>query len=139
MKKLRTTLVVCLTALAVLTAFGCKQEAAIGDKVKAWGSPGADRNLRYQLVLTVDNSDNELGWYAITDNNNVRVDVSPAKEKVDGKWVYKWDFQTDMGVNKSKDYYLYIYQPDVKIKVNNEEKTAQDAKKNIPWSCFCDK
>lgn len=131
MKKLRTTLFVCLTALAVLTAFGCKQEAAIGDKVKAWGSPGADRNLRYQLVLTVDNSDNELGWYAITDNNNVRVDVSPAKEKVDGKWVYKWDFQTDMGVNKSKDYYLYIYQPDVKIKVNNEEKTAQDAKKTF--------
>lgn len=36
MKKIRTTLFVCLTALAVLTAFGCKQEAAVGDDVKAW-------------------------------------------------------------------------------------------------------
>lgn len=133
MKKLRTTLFVCLTALAVLTAFGCKQEVAIGDKVKAWGSPGADRNLRYQLVLTVDNSDKELGWYAITDNNNVRVDVSPAKEKVDGKWVYKWDFQTDMGVNKSKDYHLYIYQPDVMVKLDGAEteQTAEAAKKTF--------
>ena len=37
MKKLRTTLFVCLTALAVLTAFGCKQDVAVaGDDPKAW-------------------------------------------------------------------------------------------------------
>ena len=31
MKKLRTTLFVCLTALAVLTAFGCKQEGDVSE------------------------------------------------------------------------------------------------------------
>lgn len=132
MKKLRTTLFVCLTALAVLTAFGCKQDVPLGDKVKPWGSPGVDRQLRYQLKLTVDNSSQELDWFAFTDKNNVKVEPKLVrKEQKDGKWVYLWDFQNDMGLDKSKDYHLYIYQPDVKVKINDVEKTAKDAAKTF--------
>ena len=37
MKKLRTTLFVCLTALAVLTAFGCKGAQDLGKDAGKWG------------------------------------------------------------------------------------------------------
>ena len=68
MKKIRTTLFVCLTALAVLTAFGCKQGGEdIGTgKTAKWGSQKQLTGQQKNLVLTND-TESVIDWWLIAD------------------------------------------------------------------------
>ena len=84
MKKLRTTLFVCLTALAVLTAFGCKQEGDFSKPSKDW---------KYQTDLNEPESEGTIQivvdkggpveWAVIVDEYN-RVVKSAPDDTVDG-------------------------------------------------------
>lgn len=124
MKKLRTTLFVCLTALAVLTAFGCKQEAAVGDDVKAWKYQD-EINAEGVLQIVVDKG-GETTWAVVVDEyNRVVADKTtttntPAKASATAAEGSAIQFN---GLSAGK-YTVYIHQPGVKLEANGQKDTA---------------
>ena len=124
MKKLRTTLFVCLTALAVLTAFGCKQEAAVGDDVKAWKYQD-EINAEGVLQIVVDKG-GETTWAVVVDEynrviaDNPTTTNTPAKASVTAAKGSAIQFK---GLSAGK-YTVYIHQPGVELEANGQKGTA---------------
>lgn len=125
MKKLRTTLFVCLTALAVLTAFGCKQEAAVGDDVKAWKYQD-EIDAEGVLQIVVDKG-GKTSWAVVVDEyNRVIADKptttnTPAKASVTAAEGSAIQFK---GLSAGK-YTVYIHQPGVELEANGQKGTAE--------------
>lgn len=124
MKKLRITLFVCLTALAVLTAFGCKQEAAVGDDVKAWKYQD-EINAEGVLQIVVDKG-GKTTWAVVVDEynrvvaNNPSTTNTPAKAGVTAAEGSAIQFK---GLSAGK-YTVYIHQPGVELEANGQKGTA---------------
>lgn len=124
MKKLRTTLFVCLTALAVLTAFGCKQGGEdIGTgKTAKWGSQKQLTGQQKKLVLTND-TESVIDWWLIADtegevlsykgktDNNVIASVSTTRD-IQPKEEFIITFSNGFFETTSRDVVLYISMPD---------------------------
>ncbi|MDY2756507.1 MAG: hypothetical protein SOU88_08785 [Candidatus Treponema excrementipullorum] len=129
MKKLRTTLFVCLTALAVLTAFGCKQEAAnTGDDPKAWKYQKDIEMVDGKNVIQIEyDSKTPIEWAAVFDENNVLVELNGKTLPAPSKAVETTTLIRQFTVPKEGKYNVYIYQPKATLKVNKEEKTADGA------------
>ncbi|MCI7588843.1 MAG: hypothetical protein MST11_04200 [Spirochaetia bacterium] len=135
MKKLRTTLFVCLTALAVLTAFGCKQEAAVGDDVKAWKYQD-EINEKGTLQIVVDKN-GPVKWAVVVDEYNRIVrdasgyvpvnsgDIAKAPETVNQTQALQFE---DLDAGK---YTVYVYQPGVELEANGEKGTAEALKRDL--------
>lgn len=132
MKKIRTTLVVCLTALAVLTAFGCKQEAAVGDDVKAWkyqdeiGEKGTlqivvDKNGPVKWAVVVDE------YNRVVSDNPIKADTPISKAAVDVPQGSAVQFK-DIPAGK---YTVYVYQPGVELEANGQKGTAETLKRDL--------
>lgn len=125
MKKLRTTLFVCLTALAVLTAFGCKQEAAVGDDVKAWKYQD-EIDAEGVLQIVVDKG-GKTSWAVVVDEynrviaDNPTTTNTPAKASVTAAEGSAIQFK---GLSAGK-YTVYIHQPGVQLEANGEKGTAE--------------
>ena len=135
MKKLRTTLFVCLTALAVLTAFGCKQE---GD----FSKPSKD--CKYQdeinekgtLQIVVD-KDGPVKWAVAVDEYNRIVKDSSEYVPVNSENIAKatgtvnetqaLQFE-DLDAGK---YTVYVYQPGVELEANGEKGTDEALKRDL--------
>lgn len=123
MKKLRTTLFVCLTALAVLTAFGCKQGGEdIGTgKTANWGSQGQLPGQQKTLVLTND-TESIIDWWLVADtegevlsykgktDNSVIASVSTAGD-IQPKEKFTITFSNGFFQKTSRDVVLYISMP----------------------------
>lgn len=124
MKKLRTTLFVCLTALAVLTAFGCKQEAAVGDDVKAWKYQD-EIDEKGTLQIVVDKGEKTTWAVVVDEYNRVVADNpittnTPAKASVTAAEGSAIQFK---GLSAGK-YTVYIHQPGVELEANGQKGTA---------------
>lgn len=121
MKKIRTTLVVCLTALAVLTAFGCKGAQDLGKDAGKWGGQSVDKaGVSKTLTLTANNGG--IDFYCFTDENGVVVEgytTSGTVENKDGRITF--DFNPIMKDKTTQTYTLYIHQPDVKPTKSGDE------------------
>ena len=124
MKKLRTTLFVCLTALAVLTAFGCKGAQDLGKDAGKWGGQSVDKaGVPKTLTLTANNGG--IDFYCFTDENGVVVEgytTSGTVENKDGRITF--DFSPIMKDKTTETYTLYIHQPDVKPTKSGDEANA---------------
>ena len=131
MKTLRTTLFVCLTALAVLTAFGCKQEAAVGDDVKAWKYQD-EIDAESVLQIVVDKN-GPVEWAVVVDEyNRVVADTptttnTPAKASVTAAEGSAIQFK---GLSAGK-YTVYIHQPGVELEANGKKGTAKDLGRDL--------
>ena len=135
MKKIRTTLFVCLTALAVLTAFGCKQEAAVGDDVKAWKYQD-EINEKGTLQIVVDKN-GPVEWAVVVDEYNRIVrdasgyvpvnsgDIAKVAETVNQTQALQFK-----GLDAGK-YTVYVYQPGVELEANGEKGTAEALKRDL--------
>lgn len=115
MKKLRTTLFVCLTALAVLTAFGCKQTvASTGDDTKKWsGTSTPNANV---IEIECDKG-GEISWGAVFTEQNVLVSEIPLKPS---GTTPKYSVEVP-GPGK---YNVYIHQPNAEIEASKATTTA---------------
>lgn len=135
MKKLRTTLFVCLTALAVLTAFGCKQEAAVGDDVKAWKyQDEIDEEGTLQIVV---DKNGPVKWAVVVDEYNRIVkdasgyvpvnseNIAKAAETVNETQALQFK---GLGAGK---YTVYVYQPGVELEANGQKGTAETLKRDL--------
>lgn len=124
MKKLRTTLFVCLTALAVLTAFGCKGAQDLGKDAGKWGGQSVDKaGVPKTLTLTANNGG--IDFYCFTDENGVVVEGYTRAGEVgnkDGRITF--DFSPIMKDKTTETYTLYIHQPDVKPTKSGDEANA---------------
>ena len=135
MKKLRTTLFVCLTALAVLTAFGCKQEGDFSEPSKDW---------KYQTTLNepkskgtiqvVIDKNGPIEWAVVVDEYNRVVKSKPdtdvagdnlAKAVAEGRAIQF------TGLETGKEYTVYVYQPGVEVKVGDKKGTAKDLGRDL--------
>ena len=132
MKKLRTTLVVCLTALAVFTAFGCKQEAAIGDDVKAWKYQD-EINEEGTLQIVVDKN-GPVKWAVVVDEYNRIVKDASGYVPVNSENIAKAAETVNQtqalqfkGLGAGK-YTVYVYQPGVELEANGQKGTARHLK-----------
>lgn len=132
MKKLRTTLFVCLTALAVLTAFGCKQEAAVGDDVKAWKyQDEIDEEGTLQIVV---DKNGPVDWAVVVDEYNrvvsdapIKADTPISKAAVDVPQGSAVQFKN---IPAGK-YTVYVYQPGVELEANGQKGTAETLKRDL--------
>lgn len=135
MKKLRTTLFVCLTALAVLTAFGCKQEAAVGDDVKAWKYQD-EINEKGTLQIVVDKN-GPVEWAVVVDEYNRIVKAESEYVPVNSENIAKAaETVNETQALQFKDldagkYTVYVYQPDVELEANGEKGTAKTLKRDL--------
>lgn len=124
MKKIRTTLFVCLTALAVLTAFGCKGAQDLGKDAGKWGGQSVDKaGVPKTLTLTANNGG--IDFYCFTDENGVVVEgytTSGTVENKDGRITF--DFRPIMNDKTTQTYTLYIHQPDVKPTKSGDKANA---------------
>lgn len=135
MKKLRTTLFVCLTALAVLTAFGCKQEGDFSEPSKDW---------KYQTTLNepeskgtiqvVIDKNGPIEWAVVVDEYNRVVKSKPdtdvagdnlAKAVAEGRAIQF------TGLETGKEYTVYVYQPGVEVKVGDKKGKAKDLGRDL--------
>ena len=134
MKKLRTTLFVCLTALAVLTAFGCKQEAAVGDDVKAWKYQD-EINAEGVLQIVVDEN-GPVEWAVVVDEYNRIVKADSEYAPVNSEDIAKAGIVNEKqalqfkGLGAGK-YTVYVYQPGVELEANGQKGTAKTLKRDL--------
>lgn len=135
MKKLRTTLFVCLTALAVLTAFGCKQEAAVGDDVKAWKYQD-EINEEGTLQIVVDKN-GPVKWAVVVDEYNRIVKDASGYVPVNSENIAKAAETVNQtqalqfkGLGAGK-YTVYVYQPGVELEANGQKGTAETLKRDL--------
>lgn len=135
MKKLRTTLFVCLTALAVLTAFGCKQEAAVGDDVKAWKYQD-EINEKGTLQIVVDKN-GPVEWAVVVDEYNRIVKAESEYVPVNSENIAKAAETVNetqalqfKGLGAGK-YTVYVYQPGVELEANGKKGTAETLKRDL--------
>lgn len=137
MKKLRTTLFVCLTALAVLTAFGCKQEGDFSKPSKDW---------KYQTDLNEPESEGTIQivvdkggpveWAVIVDENNKVIRNDSEKTNVDGNSLAKGSVAEGRAIqftklDTGKKYTIYVYQPGAEVKVGDKKGTAKDLNRDL--------
>lgn len=134
MKKLRTTLFVCLTALAVLTAFGCKQEAAVGDDVKAWKyQDEIDEEGTLQIVV---DKNGPVKWAVVVDEYNRIVKADSEYAPVNSEDIAKAGIVNEKqalqfkGLGAGK-YTVYVYQPGVELEANGKKGTAETLKRDL--------
>lgn len=122
MKKLRTTLVVCLTALAVLTAFGCKQEAAVaGDETKDWKYQKDIEMVNGKNVIEIEcDKGEEISWGAVFTESNVLVAKVGAPYKGTGTKTPSYQVE----VPSAGKYNVYIHQPYAEVEVSKATSTA---------------
>lgn len=132
MKKLRTTLFVCLTALAVLTAFGCKQEAAVGDEVKAWKyQDEIDEEGTLQIVV---DKNGPVEWAVVVDEYNRVVSDAPFEAETP---ISKAAVNVPQGSAvqfkniPAGKYTVYVYQPGVELEADGEKGTAKTLKRDL--------
>lgn len=135
MKKIRTTLFVCLTALAVLTAFGCKQEAAVGDDVKAWKYQD-EINEEGTLQIVVDKN-GPVKWAVVVDEYNRIVKDASGYVPVNSENIAKAAETVNQtqalqfkGLGAGK-YTVYVYQPGVELEANGQKGTAETLKRDL--------
>lgn len=128
MKKLRTTLFVCLTALAVLTAFGCKGAQDVGADAGKWGGQSVKTDGQPKtLKIIADNGG--IDFYCFTDKDGVVVTgYMGTKTHVNKGEEIIVDFSPIMTDKTTETYTLYIHQPDV-----NPTKSG-DAANAVPGS-----
>ncbi len=134
MKKLRTTLFVCLTALAVLTAFGCKQEAAVGDDVKAWKYQD-EIDAEGVLQIVVDKN-GPVEWAVVVDEYNRIVKADSQYVPVNSGDIAKAGIVNEKQALQFKDlgagkYTVYVYQPGVELEANGQKGTAKTLKRDL--------
>lgn len=124
MKKLRTTLVVCLTALAVLTAFGCKGAQDVGADAGKWGGQSVKTDGQPKtLKIIADNGG--IDFYCFTDKDGVVVTGYKGTETPVNKGEeIIVDFSPIMTDKTTETYTLYIHQPDVKPTKSGDEANA---------------
>lgn len=136
MKKLRTTLFVCLTALAVLTAFGCKQEGDFSKPSKDWkyqtdlNEPESEGTIQ----VVIDNG-GSVDWAVVVDEYN-RVVKSKPDNVVDGNNLAKAIAQQEEAIQftnlpTGKKYTIYVYQPGAEVKVGDKKGTAKDLNRDL--------
>lgn len=127
MKKLRTTLFVCLTALAVLTAFGCKQEAAVaGDDTKKWsGTSTPNANV---IEIECDKG-GEITWGAVFTESNVLIAEVGAPYKGTGTKTPSYRVE----VPSAGKYNVYIHQPDAEVEANVSKATSTAGKEGMDF------
>lgn len=136
MKKLRTTLVVCLTALAVLTAFGCKQEGDFSEPSKDWKYQTAlnEPESKGTIQVVIDKN-GPIEWAVVVDEYN-RVVKSAPDGTVDGDNLAKASVAVGRaiqfkGLETGKEYTVYVYQPGVEVKVGDKKGTAKDLGRDL--------
>lgn len=133
MKKLRTTLFVCLTALAVLTAFGCKQEGDFSEPSKDWKYQTA-LNDKGTIQVVIDEN-GPIEWAVVVDEYN-RVVKSKPDTDVAGDNLAKAAIAEGRaiqfkGLETGKEYTVYVYQPGVEVKVGDKKGTAKDLGRDL--------
>lgn len=137
MKKLRTTLFVCLTALAVLTAFGCKQESDYSDPPKDWKYQTTlnDASSEGTIQVVIDEG-GSVDWAVVVDENN-RVVKSKPDNIVDENNLAKVAIAEQgkaiqfTGLDTEKKYTIYVYQPGAEVKVGDKKGTAKDLNRDL--------
>ena len=124
MKKLRTTLFVCLTALAVLTAFGCKGAQDVGADAGKWGGQSVKTDGQPKtLKIIADNGG--IDFYCFTDKDGMVVTGYKGTETPVNKGEeIIVDFSPIMKDKTTETYTLYIHQPDVKPTKSGDEANA---------------
>lgn len=137
MKKLRTTLFVCLTALAVLTAFGCKQESDYSDPPKDWKYQTTlnDASSEGTIQVVIDDG-GPVNWAVVVDEYN-RVVKSKPDNIVDENNLAKVAIAAQgkaiqfTGLDTGKKYTIYVYQPGAEVKVGDKKDTAEALKRDL--------
>lgn len=131
MKKLRTTLFVCLTALAVLTAFGCKQEAAVaGDDPKAWKHQKDIDMVDGKNVIEIEcDKGGEITWGAVFTESNVLIAEVGAPYKGTGTKTPSYRVE----VPSAGKYNVYIHQPDAEVEANVSKATSTAGKEGMDF------
>lgn len=134
MKKLRTTLFVCLTALAVLTAFGCKQESDFSKPSKDWKYQD-EINEEGTLQIVVDKN-GPVEWAVVVDEYNRIVKADTEYVPVNSEDIAKAGIVNDKQALQFKDldagkYTVYVYQPGVELEANGQKGTAKTLKRDL--------
>lgn len=115
---------VCLTALAVLTAFGCKGAQDVGADAGKWGGQSVKTDGQPKtLKIIADNGG--IDFYCFTDKDGVVVTGYKGTETPVNKGEeIIVDFSPIMKDKTTETYTLYIHQPDVKPTKSGDEANA---------------